>query len=335
VSFDPRTDVPTLADLSPPYPDYPYYAGTAGPAFEPAAAAYSPVNAWWLAEASVLAYGGLALADRLPGGPNLLGRDGVRVAAVDGPDDNGVLVLSAAEFVIVAFRGTRVLGLRDPLALRESLEPHLRDVVTDLRFPQAAFDPGAVHAGFLAVYDEVATGLAARLDEVAGRPVWFTGHSLGGALATIAAARAGSFQGLYTFGSPRVGDETFANWFAGRPCYRVVHHDDVVPRLPPPLVPWRPPAVYRHVGQLVYIDRDGTVDPARDPATITDLPAGTIDLAGMLQSGLKLLGDLGKVLTHPGPMVPLPGVRVPRSGVTDHAPLYYARFLKDQLTRRP
>ncbi|EPB72788.1 triacylglycerol lipase [Ancylostoma ceylanicum] len=69
----------------------------------------------------------------------------------------------------------------------------------------------------------------------------FTGHSLGGALAALAAARTAK-QGyrrsdqimIYTFGEPRVGDETFAsNFDALIPnSYRVVFRRDIVPHLP-------------------------------------------------------------------------------------------------------
>lgn len=84
---------------------------------------------------------------------------------------------------------------------------------------------------------------------------WITGHSLGGALATLYAVRladAGlNVAGLYTFGSPRVGCRCFAQHadyvLSGRH-FRVVHGNDVVPRVPRPLR-------YRHCGQLCYLDR--------------------------------------------------------------------------------
>ncbi|KAK6759378.1 hypothetical protein RB195_021144 [Necator americanus] len=70
----------------------------------------------------------------------------------------------------------------------------------------------------------------------------FTGHSLGGALAVLAAARTVA-EGLrrsdqvmvYTFGEPRVGDPTFAaNFDKLLPnSYRVVFRHDIVPHLPP------------------------------------------------------------------------------------------------------
>ncbi len=49
------------------------------------------------------------------------------------------------------------------------------------------------------------------------RPLWLTGHSLGGAMATLAAAwlaeRKKPFNGAYTFGQPRCGDENFSDSF--------------------------------------------------------------------------------------------------------------------------
>ena len=107
-----------------------------------------------------------------------------------------------------------------------------------------------------------------------GWQVYFSGHGLGGAVATLAAAtlamrlRSGSLGplppgirvGLYTFGSPRVGDAAFARAFnraltdasALRPpaprapppldVYRHVYENDVVPTLPSARMG------YKHVG---------------------------------------------------------------------------------------
>ncbi|PIO60570.1 triacylglycerol lipase, partial [Teladorsagia circumcincta] len=71
--------------------------------------------------------------------------------------------------------------------------------------------------------------------------VVFTGHSLGGALAALAAARTAK-QGLrpgekitmYTYGEPRVGDAQFATNFDTmiKDSYRVVFRRDIVPHLP-------------------------------------------------------------------------------------------------------
>ena len=72
-------------------------------------------------------------------------------------------------------------------------------------------------------------------------PLYFTGHSLGGALATVLAYLLTTTDPLltppvlYTFGEPRVGNLAFARSLAlALPShYRVVHWRDVVPHLPP------------------------------------------------------------------------------------------------------
>jgi hypothetical protein len=59
-----------------------------------------------------------------------------------------------------------------------------------------------------------------------------TGHSLGAALATLAAVDTTPAR-LVTFGSPRVGDEAFRALFAGLEVRRFVDCCDVVSRVPP------------------------------------------------------------------------------------------------------
>ncbi|EJT72103.1 hypothetical protein GGTG_11350 [Gaeumannomyces tritici R3-111a-1] len=67
-----------------------------------------------------------------------------------------------------------------------------------------------------------------------------TGHSAGGALATISAAylrRAGIVADIFSFGSPRLGNNDFANFVSAQSPnqgrnYRVTHYDDPVPSLP-------------------------------------------------------------------------------------------------------
>ena len=84
--------------------------------------------------------------------------------------------------------------------------------------------------------------------------MWVTGHSLGGALAMLFALRLKLRRGLtvagvYTFGQPRVGNLPFSLAYdkALRTCtYRVVHADDLVPR-----VPWLLGA-FRHCGTEVF-----------------------------------------------------------------------------------
>lgn len=88
---------------------------------------------------------------------------------------------------------------------------------------------------------------AAVATAVAAHPAYTivaTGHSLGGAVATLAAAylrAAGYSVDLYTYGSPRVGNDYFANFVTAQTGaeYRVTHLDDPVPRLPPIIFGYR------------------------------------------------------------------------------------------------
>lgn len=78
------------------------------------------------------------------------------------------------------------------------------------------------------------------------KALYITGHSLGGALAVLAAAAIHTdpeltsvkdvLRGVYTFGQPMVGDEIFKSTFApmfGESLFRHVYADDPVPHLPP------------------------------------------------------------------------------------------------------
>ncbi len=130
--------------------------------------------------------------------------------------------------LVVAFRGTK----------------ELRDWLTDLMAKQALFRDfdrsiraaERVHTGFQLALDAIWSSDAPAFDEAqhpagmtplkdylethaSSRRVWFAGHSLGGALATVAAARlrtatdtrlASSFCGLVTIGSPRVFERNTA-----------------------------------------------------------------------------------------------------------------------------
>ena len=113
--------------------------------------------------------------------------------------------------------------------------------------------PGKVHHGFAkaleAVWQEITQALPDRQ-----RRLLVTGHSLGAALATLAAAIQSQVH-LYTFGSPRVGDEAFRDAVAAIAvrAERYINNRDLVCRLPSERFG------YRHVGATHFIDREGRV----------------------------------------------------------------------------
>ena len=112
---------------------------------------------------------------------------------------------------------------------------------------QAVRDPGPLsktkaHEGFQDAFFPIAVGLANTIDNMRDNQqnLWFTGHSLGGALASIAAGVMAENKypvyGIYTFASPRLGDDVFAEQLdkaVEGPHFRVVNSLDLVPHVPP------------------------------------------------------------------------------------------------------
>jgi predicted lipase len=81
-----------------------------------------------------------------------------------------------------------------------------------------------------------------------------TGHSLGGAIATLAAAdlrNLGYQVTLYSFGAPRVSSARLANYITSQPGgnYRITHWNDPVPNIPPIILN------FAHVSPEYYINR--------------------------------------------------------------------------------
>jgi triacylglycerol lipase len=111
---------------------------------------------------------------------------------------------------------------------------------------------GRVHRGFKREVDDLWPRLERALKDNE-KPLWFAGHSLGGAMATICAGRCKLAEipsnpaGLFTFGSPRVGTQRYIN-YVKIPHYRWVNNNDIVARVPPA---WMG---YRHCGRELYFN---------------------------------------------------------------------------------
>jgi hypothetical protein len=147
--------------------------------------------------------------------------------------------------IVIAFRGsqspTSLDGVKDWLLTnaRNFLVIPEGRIGTDF----AAAGVGArFHRGFLEALEEIWASLYDRVDEAFSRkerPVWVTGHSLGGALALLCAWRMHQqfipIHQVCTFGAPMIGNQAaadaFAREFPGQ-IYRYVDAGDLVPKLP-------------------------------------------------------------------------------------------------------
>jgi pimeloyl-ACP methyl ester carboxylesterase len=142
---------------------------------------------------------------------------------------------------------------------------------------------GRVHQGFSSVLRRSWGKVEAILEAVGDRPLFLTGHSLGGALAVLTACRLAKMgrapMATYTFGAPRIGDPVFCARYS-LPTYRIVNRLDLVPELPLAslrrMLPEKPRITnekilrklkdmaervpcYGHVRTFVYIDHDGEI----------------------------------------------------------------------------
>jgi pimeloyl-ACP methyl ester carboxylesterase len=218
---------------------YVHFENAGAHAFQASPASVPRVNVWWLADAALLSYW------KPPDATRIFGQAGLQAEYLEANGTDCYVTWNDSS-VIVAFRGTQ--------------PDEWRDILSDIRTEQLRWDVGYVHAGFAAALDGIWAALSAKLAQLAStRSVWFCGHSLGAAIATLAAYRHPATSGLCTFGSPRVGDETFATAFNMRlkgKALRYVNDQDIVTHVPPPVLP---PWTFRHVDQGRFIAPDGIV----------------------------------------------------------------------------
>ena len=196
---------------------------------------FSPVNLFWSARLAKVAY----VTDE-----DLIGAEfedwGAEGELLD-VSNTQCLIATTPKAAFISFRGT------EP----KVIEDWLTDTKVKLVAPKWHANY-KVHEGFDEALEHIWSTLMVKLGEhgVFSRklPVWLSGHSLGGALATLTGLRlqqdpkfADNMIGaIHTFGQPRVGDPACADAlekaFAGR-YFRTINHRDIVPRLPLPETP--------------------------------------------------------------------------------------------------
>ena len=212
---------------------------------------YDAVNAYWLASLSKFVYArdGQFNQRGIMKHLKTLG-PGFRSVRVFDRNSAQAMLVEHDDFLVGAFRGTDESG----------------DWLDNIKaFPTDA-PLGKAHRGFYESMLDVFPDMEARLGEIrtARRGehlgLWLTGHSLGGAMATLAAARLIErdevLYGVYTFGQPRAGSRDFARTFnveAKDRYFRFQNASDIVSRVPARVMG------YSHVGTLYYIDQDGDI----------------------------------------------------------------------------
>jgi triacylglycerol lipase len=228
--------------LRPPCRQYAYFA--AGEPFQARGGNCPAINATWLADAALLAYGEPHWT--LP----IFRQAGFADVRFLGAEGTHAYLGRLGTAIILAFRGTQI---DDPWEF-------VQDLQTDLSIAPVAADgyPGRVHGGFRRALEAIRPALQAALAQIGDGPLWLTGHSLGGALATLA-GRELRAAGVCTFAAPRVGDQDFANTLEGLHLVRYVMAADLVPRLPPRRLG------FTHAGLRRVIDARGVIAERPEP----------------------------------------------------------------------
>ena len=200
-----------------------------------------------------------------------------RISGNNGYFDVEGVIITRPEVMFIVFRGTE--GLPIPI-----YNPDLWSSVQDWLLNALKQQVYGIHNGFRlgvnAVYNDIRDYLLEQTLEYPDLRVYLTGHSQGGALAAVCAARLGEddiqVSGVYNFGTPRIGDRSFRSAYESMPTqfpgvplghrtWRWVLNRDPGPRYPRKLetkgvLPgiferWE----YYHVGKLNYINDDGEV----------------------------------------------------------------------------
>jgi hypothetical protein len=249
--------------------------------------------------------------------------------------ENAYLLIQTRTGVILAFRGTLTPPIspsdgRFPAAVAEALAKYkereatlLTTFVTDWKNNLIAIpDPRNRHSGFDAAWSGLRAHLiakecvptdcskflsfASRLHDTASLRLYVTGHSKGGALATLAALDLPSLVGgdivpvVYTFAGAKVltadGAEHYGH--AVKDMWRFEHEYDIVPSAPPDstVIPW---PVYAHVGRRAFFAKGQPPQLSLGPVQGVDAPG---DRDRLTAAALKLFSS-GSLSFNPANLI--------------------------------
>lgn len=237
--------------------------------------------------------------------------------------------------VVIAFRGTEG-GLN---GLRQWPLTNLRAFA--VRSPRR-------HLGFQMAWERLRPDMVEWIERTLpkGGQLILTGHSLGGAIAILAAfelAEDYHVRAVVTIGAPRVGLAEFRDQYltkpnrpvvAGEPAAvlgevtrRITHADDFVSRVPPG-------PIYRHVGEESRLDAQGMLVPGESRSAFDRLFAGLDAAVGWCyrQMDAQRMTSLPVAAPSYGATVlGRPPVRIPGVGVVETPTRPLGRLGRDML----
>jgi triacylglycerol lipase len=221
-----------------------YFDAPCPPLFETGAPDCSLINAWWLCELARLIYrqgpDEIGPEAQLPSRSEILNGVGLlEVETFSSGTNHCALVESrraaSRPFAALVFRGT--CGFEGWLS--------------NLKAVQTCWPGGgSVHSGFKADFLKLWEKIESTLLKI-DLPLYFTGHSLGGALAVLAASVFPA-EAVYTFGAPKTGDAVFAESLKNARIYRFENDRDIITTVPPSAIPFD----FCHCGTPVCLKDD-------------------------------------------------------------------------------
>ena len=191
--------------------------------FDESADGYSHLNAVWMAEVSALAYWDKETVEK----QLRVWQYELITEITDADTETNAYLAEKDDHMVLSFRGT------------SSLKDFITDV--DVRKTSPDWANGEIHRGFAGALDSVWPDIKEQL----GKPrqqqkeLWLTGHSLGAALAQLAALRLTKLgyqvRAVYTYGTPRIGNKAFVadyDRLVGNRTFPHINRNDLVTRVP-------------------------------------------------------------------------------------------------------
>lgn len=147
---------------------------------------------------------------------------GAKVTFLD-RDDSQAYVIEEDQHTVVAFRGTQVTSGFS-----------MTDILRNAKLAKGAWRPGLqsggkVHQGYKEAVDAIAGDLYEAIMRTK-KPRIYTGHSLGGSMATLARTLEPHPELTVTFGAPKVGNRDFVKAYSHIRLVRYVHGQDIAPK---------------------------------------------------------------------------------------------------------